>query len=220
MFANVIEGNYAGAAAIKDAPAEIPSAATLAALDNLGSPITAASVSARRRRTPRLRCFRSRADSRVGHLVERCRRRRLRVRASAQGMTAHPSAASTGAGHPRSTRQSRPATWRRPAPRRPRRRARRPADAGGRGGGVGRRVGRGSRAGCGTARWSARRARPHERRQGWEMMRRQARRSGLVMGFDTHMIAGSRACPHQLGSLTRPSPARQARTLPRPCLTP
>jgi hypothetical protein len=48
------------------------------------------------------------------------------------------------------------------------------------------------------------------------MMRRQARRSGLVMGFDTHMIAGSRACPHQLGSLTRPSPARQARTLPRP----
>jgi len=44
MFANMIEGNYAGAAAIKDAPAEIPSAATLAALDNLGSPITAASV--------------------------------------------------------------------------------------------------------------------------------------------------------------------------------
>jgi sugar/nucleoside kinase (ribokinase family) len=38
MFANVIEGNYAGAAAIKDAPAEIPSAATLAALDNLGLP--------------------------------------------------------------------------------------------------------------------------------------------------------------------------------------
>jgi hypothetical protein len=26
------------------------------------------------------------------------------------------------------------------------------------------------------------------------MMTRQARRSGLVMGFDTHMIAGSRAC--------------------------
>ena len=26
------------------------------------------------------------------------------------------------------------------------------------------------------------------------MMGRQARRSGLVMGFDTHMIAGSRAC--------------------------
>jgi hypothetical protein len=26
------------------------------------------------------------------------------------------------------------------------------------------------------------------------MMNRQARRSGLVMGFDTHMIAGSRAC--------------------------
>jgi hypothetical protein len=38
MFANVIEGNYAGAATIKDAPAEIPSAATLAAIDNLGSP--------------------------------------------------------------------------------------------------------------------------------------------------------------------------------------
>ena len=27
------------------------------------------------------------------------------------------------------------------------------------------------------------------------MMGRQARRSGLVMGFDTHMIAGGRACP-------------------------
>ena len=26
------------------------------------------------------------------------------------------------------------------------------------------------------------------------MMSRQARRSGLVMGLDTHMIAGSRAC--------------------------
>jgi hypothetical protein len=25
-------------------------------------------------------------------------------------------------------------------------------------------------------------------------MSRQARRSGLVMGWDTHMIAGSRAC--------------------------
>jgi hypothetical protein len=40
MLANAIEGNYAGAAAIaaaiKDAPAEISSAATLAALDNLG----------------------------------------------------------------------------------------------------------------------------------------------------------------------------------------
>src|SRR3982750_105747 len=79
MSANVIEGNYAGTAAIKDAPAEIPSAATLAALDDLGSPITAASVSARRRRTPRSRCFRSRADFRVGHLVERCRGGGLRV---------------------------------------------------------------------------------------------------------------------------------------------
>jgi hypothetical protein len=47
-------------------------------------------------------------------------------------------------------------------------------------------------------------------------MKGQARRSGLVMGFDTHMIAGGRACPHQLGSLTRPSPARQARTMPGP----
>jgi len=42
MLANVIEGNYPGAAAIKDAPAEIPSAATLAALDNLGPPSTPA----------------------------------------------------------------------------------------------------------------------------------------------------------------------------------
>jgi hypothetical protein len=30
---------------------------------------------------------------------------------------------------------------------------------------------------------------------GWGMMRGQARRSGLVMGFDTHRIAGGRACP-------------------------
>jgi len=48
-------------------------------------------------------------------------------------------------------------------------------------------------------------------------MRRQARRSGLVMGLDTHMIAGSRACPHRLGSLARPSPARHVGTPPRPC---
>jgi hypothetical protein len=27
------------------------------------------------------------------------------------------------------------------------------------------------------------------------MMKGQARSSGLVMGFDTHMIAGNRACP-------------------------
>jgi hypothetical protein len=33
------------------------------------------------------------------------------------------------------------------------------------------------------------------------MMKRQARRSGLVMGFDTHMIAGSRAC----STSTRPT---------------
>jgi hypothetical protein len=32
-------------------------------------------------------------------------------------------------------------------------------------------------------------------------MQRQARRSGLVMGFDTHMIAGSRAC----STSTRPT---------------
>jgi hypothetical protein len=35
---------------------------------------------------------------------------------------------------------------------------------------------------------------PHGPQQGWGMMGRQARRSGLVMGFDTHMIAGGRAC--------------------------
>jgi len=34
------------------------------------------------------------------------------------------------------------------------------------------------------------------------MMKGQARRSGLVMGFDTHMIAGCRAC-------STPSPATQ-----------
>ena len=34
------------------------------------------------------------------------------------------------------------------------------------------------------------------------MMGRQARRSGLVMGFDTHMIAGSRACSTSTVPLT------------------
>jgi hypothetical protein len=29
------------------------------------------------------------------------------------------------------------------------------------------------------------------------MVKGQARQSGLVMGFDTHMIAGSRACSHR-----------------------
>jgi len=33
------------------------------------------------------------------------------------------------------------------------------------------------------------------------MMSRQARRSGLVIGLDTHMIAGSRAC----STSTRPT---------------
>jgi hypothetical protein len=37
--------------------------------------------------------------------------------------------------------------------------------------------------------------------QQWGMMSRQARRSGLVMGLDTHMIAGSRAC----STSTRPT---------------
>jgi hypothetical protein len=50
------------------------------------------------------------------------------------------------------------------------------------------------------------------------MMGRQARRSGLVMGLETHMIAGSRVCLLvHLGTLTQPSPTRQARTFPRPC---
>jgi hypothetical protein len=40
---------------------------------------------------------------------------------------------------------------------------------------------------------------------------------GLVMGLDTHMIAGGRACSTFTGLRTRPSPTRQARTLPRPC---
>ena len=35
-----------------------------------------------------------------------------------------------------------------------------------------------------------------------------ARRSGLVMGFDTHMIAGSRACP-SCTRLTHPTIANQ-----------
>jgi hypothetical protein len=50
----------------------------------------------------------------------------------------------------------------------------------------------------------------------WGMMEGQARWSGLVMGFDTHMIAGNRACCIQLDPLTRPSPTRQARTMTRP----
>jgi len=36
------------------------------------------------------------------------------------------------------------------------------------------------------------------------MMSRQARQSGLVMGFDTHMIAGSRSCPSST-RLTHPT---------------
>ncbi len=36
------------------------------------------------------------------------------------------------------------------------------------------------------------------------MMGRQARRSGLVMGFDTHMIAGGRACSTSIPP-TRPT---------------
>lgn len=53
--------------------------------------------------------------------------------------------------------------------------------------------------------------------QVWGMMGGQARWPGLVMGFDTHMIAGNRACSTS-GSATHPTiTARQARTLPRPC---
>jgi hypothetical protein len=55
---------------------------------------------------------------------------------------------------------------------------------------------------------------------GMGMMSRQARRPSLVMGFDTHLIAGGRACAAFTGSLTRPSRTSQARTLPRPCLDP
>jgi 3-methyladenine DNA glycosylase AlkC len=36
------------------------------------------------------------------------------------------------------------------------------------------------------------------------MMSRQARRSALVMGFDTYMIAGSRACSTSTRRLTHP----------------
>jgi hypothetical protein len=45
------------------------------------------------------------------------------------------------------------------------------------------------------------RGQPAGQPQEWEMMNRQARRSGLVMGLDTHMIAGSRAC----STSTRPT---------------
>jgi hypothetical protein len=90
------------------------------------------------------------------------------------------------------TRRSRPGTWRRPAPRRPPRPAPCQARAVGRGAVVGRRAGRGARAGYGTGRVPARRARPVAGQpQLWGMMKGQARRSGLVMGFDTQMIAGA-----------------------------
>jgi len=47
------------------------------------------------------------------------------------------------------------------------------------------------------------------------MLHRQARRSGLVMGCDIHMIARSRACSTSTWLPPRPSPTRQARTLPK-----
>jgi hypothetical protein len=40
------------------------------------------------------------------------------------------------------------------------------------------------------------------------MMSRQARRSGLVMGFDTHMIADGRACSTSI-RLTHPTITNQ-----------
>jgi hypothetical protein len=90
------------------------------------------------------------------------------------------------------TRRWRPATSRRPAPRRQRHRARRPVGAVGRAGGGGRRSGRGSRADYGTGRVPARRAEPADGQpQQWGMTSRQARRSGLVMGLDTRMIPGA-----------------------------
>jgi hypothetical protein len=46
----------------------------------------------------------------------------------------------------------------------------------------------------------------------------QARRSGLVMGLDTYMIVENRARSTSTPTPpTRPSPTRQARTMPRPC---
>jgi hypothetical protein len=52
-----------------------------------------------------------------------------------------------------------------------------------------------SQAGHGTAQVPAQWARPADgQQQRSEMMERQARRSGAVMGFDTHMVARSRAC--------------------------
>jgi hypothetical protein len=49
-------------------------------------------------------------------------------------------------------------------------------------------------------------------------MSRQARRSGPVMRFDAHMIAGSRACSTPTPSPThsRTPPTGQARTMPKP----
>jgi hypothetical protein len=101
-----------------------------------------------------------------------------------------------GRAHQRPTHRSRPAIWLRRTRRRPRRPAPQPGCAVGRVGGVGRRAGRGGRADYGTGRVPAWRARPaDEQQRRWGMIKGQARWSGLVMGFDNHMIAGDRACP-------------------------
>src|SRR5512132_460569 len=49
------------------------------------------------------------------------------------------------------------------------------------------------------------------------MMKGQARRSGLVMGFDTHMIAGAVPAFVQRGPRSPTSPTGQTRTMTRPC---
>jgi len=49
------------------------------------------------------------------------------------------------------------------------------------------------------------------------MMEGQARWSGLVMGFDNRMIAGSRACSTFSPADSPTITTSQARTMPRPC---
>jgi hypothetical protein len=89
----------------------------------------------------------------------------------------------------RSTRRSRPGTWRWLAPRPLPRPELRPACADGRI--AFWAIWRGGRVDCGTGWVAARRPRPaRSAAAGMGMTGSQTRRSGLVMGFDTHMIAG------------------------------
>jgi hypothetical protein len=114
---------------------------------------------------------------------------------------------------------SRPAIWRRPVPRPLPRPTRWPACAVGRAGGAGRRSGRGGRAGHGIARVPAQRAGPADGQpQEWGMMSRQAGTAVRSWSWLGYPHDHREPCLFYIepGPLTRPSPTRQARTVPRP----